>query len=119
MREHFAPCDPLQSLLVDRIIAAAWRLRRSNIIETRTFHQRAAEIEDFDHEDHPHDTLAEIFRNSEGFDSVGRLETRLERSLFQALDHLERLQAKGRNEPNSAVVQITEARSDPQESEAA
>src|SRR5260370_9508868 len=43
---HFAPSDPLRSLLVDQLIAAAWRLRRARLFERLILEQRADDVED-------------------------------------------------------------------------
>src|SRR6185436_12475157 len=45
LRDRFAPVDAFESILVEQIIVAAWRLRRSRILETLVFTQRTAEVE--------------------------------------------------------------------------
>jgi hypothetical protein len=124
IRRCLAPADPIESLLVDRIIAASWRIRRAHIIETRIFHQRSREIE-FDYQ--RKDELAEILRFSEdAFERAGAMEARLEKSLHAALDQLFRLRAnsarysrKPHTEPKLVSTQPAETTDDHPESEAA
>jgi len=71
LRVHLQPVGEFEVLLVDRIVTAAWRLRRVLAIETSLF---------------------EAYR-SEGLHPSKPVSTALERSLYKALHELQRMQA--------------------------
>ena len=82
------PVGALEHLLVDRIVAAVWRLRRIQVIETDLCERDNERFE----------TLGVRFiqdcRNYQAFSKLSRYETAIERSLFRALHELERLQTR-------------------------
>jgi hypothetical protein len=93
LRIQLAPVGELELLLVDRIVSAAWRLRRLVAVETMLFDRE--------------DKLDAAF-NGYGREKMGvlsRYEVTLERSLYKALHELQRLQA-GRD---GQVVPLPEA----------
>ena len=119
---HFAPATPVENLLVDRIIAASWRLRRTRIIETRVYHQRTQELDKYlQHKSSPCDPLTEVFRrtitNENCLQRLALDESRLERSLYRALKELNASKIatiKNRQiEPNSDSPQLPETPPDP------
>jgi hypothetical protein len=82
LRAQLAPADELERLLVDRIAAAAWRLRRLARVEAALF----------DEEERPANAFSHFGR--EKMAVLSRYETTLERSLYRALHELQRLQAE-------------------------
>ena len=101
---HLAPDGPIENLLVDQIVAAAWRLRRSRVLETRFFHQRVDDLEEkLESYDDPADSIGLVYRydatGSRALDNLSRFETRIERALYRALHELERRQARRNGQP--------------------
>jgi hypothetical protein len=91
LRMHLQPVGEFEVLLVDRIVTAAWRLRRVLAIETSLF-------EAYRSEGVPPSkpvSLGDVIRRDHGdrLTRVLRYETALERSLYKALHELQRLQA--------------------------
>src|SRR5258707_6627714 len=112
LRAHFAPADPLRSLLVDQLIAAAWRLRRARLFERLILEQRADDVEDFQkaqgttyHD--PADYFALGYRGDcsgeKALDTLSRHETRIERAFYRALKALGDPPRISQNEPNSPL----------------
>lgn len=91
LRTHLQPVGEFEVLLVDRMVTAAWRLRRVLAIETSLF-------EVYRSEGVPPSkpvSLGDVIRYDHGdrLTRVLRYETALERSLYKALHELQRLQA--------------------------
>lgn len=86
--ETLQPEGALEILLVDRIVAAVWRLRRIQVIETDLCERDNGRFE----------TLGVRFiqdcLNSQSFLKLSRYEVAIERGLFRALHELERLQTR-------------------------
>jgi hypothetical protein len=88
VHEHFVPTDPIQTTLVERIVVAAWRLRRAI----------GAESSDMDHHSRPtayyHGPAERMtfFASPSGYIQLTRYEAGVERSLYQALGALAALQ---------------------------
>ena len=88
LRTHLQPIGELEVLLVDRIVTAAWRLRRLHAVESHIFTkpnrfstQAPAQV-------------GEAFQTGmQTFAMLSRYETTIERSLYKALHELQRLQA--------------------------
>jgi hypothetical protein len=82
------PAGALEVLLVDRIVAAAWKLRRVHVMEADLC-EPASHGGRFE-------SLGVRFiqdcHGSQSFLKLSRYETAIERSLFRALHELERLQ---------------------------
>ncbi len=102
LRAQLAPFGELEDLLVDRIIATAWRLRRSGALEARLLSDT--------HSD------GTVFENVLPWDSdrkklqlLSRYEAALERAFYKALHEVQRLQAArdGRIVPVPQVVDVT------------
>jgi hypothetical protein len=109
LRAELQPVRELEGMLVDRIIAAYWRLRRLGRVEAGIFIQESyGDVGDSDAS-----MLGLSFiRDGNGanaFSKLSRYETAIERSLYKALHELQRLQA-GRNTegnvPPPAVVDV-------------
>jgi hypothetical protein len=102
--ECLQPVGTLENLLVERIVAAAWRLRRVHVIEADFFDDASCLSEP--------QSLGTLFaRDSadEGaFLNLSRYEAAIERGLFRALHELERLQARrlGVDVPPVATVDV-------------
>jgi hypothetical protein len=97
LRSQLQPIGELESLLVDRLVASAWRLRRILVIEIGMFKKKPVDC--FSEEQ----SLDEIFQdNSDGFSQLNRYETCIEKSLYKALHELQGLQAT-RNDGNDPV----------------
>lgn len=84
------PMGALEHLLVDRIVAATWRLRRVHVIEAglcgRTnFGVNRESLET---------RFIQDCHGSQSFLKLSRYEVAIERSLFRALHELERLQTR-------------------------
>jgi len=103
LRAQLSPVGPLESLLVERIISAAWRLRRLLRIETEMMTEHLQQKT-------PQWELASVFSNSapapslgaalarkpariDTYDKLRRYEAHLERGLFRALHELQTIQS--------------------------
>jgi hypothetical protein len=91
-RVHFQlqPEGDLEALFVDRIIAAAWRLRRVLSVEAAIY-----EEDRFDHLGEDRGLGWAFIRDAKrtsGFSKLSRYETTIERGLYKALHELQRLQ---------------------------
>lgn len=92
------PCNEIENILVDRIVATAWRLRRTALIEEGLFEKDPLRFLE-------PDSLAGTFQNRYDYFSVlSRYETGLERSLYRALHELQRMQALRRG--NMAALPV-------------
>ncbi len=97
LRDELQPVGELESMLVDKIIAAAWRLHRLGRVEAGIFAREpygGAAPEAQSEADNAALGLAFI-RDANGanaFSKLSRYETTIERSLFKALHELQRLQ---------------------------
>jgi hypothetical protein len=110
---HFQPVGQLEFMLVDRIVSAAWRLRRLLNLEAQIFDQESDKHESYI------DGLAKAFtwdaRGGNSFSKLSRYESTIERSLYKALHELERLQARraGEQVPLPAVLDVDLTINDP------
>jgi hypothetical protein len=99
--EHYKPLGPVEILLVQQIVMAAWRLCRLRGMETAAFELSLAKhASGLDHECRGLSglhRLASVFlrdvRDANPLTVLARYETRVERSFYRALHELERLQA--------------------------
>ncbi len=104
--DELKPVGPVQTLLVQRIVMAAWRLDRLRLLEGGVFqlhHYDGGMAIDRDYKDVPPRTrLAALYlrdvRGPNALALLGRYEARIERSFYRALHELERLQAAPENE---------------------
>ena len=99
--DELKPVGPVQALLVQRIVMAAWRLERLRLIEGGIFQLRAYDDTrqlQTEYKDVPPRTrLAFLYlrdvRGPNALTLLGRYEARIERSFYRALHELQRLQA--------------------------
>src|SRR6266550_192646 len=83
VRARLAPVGELEIFVVNRVIAAAWRLRRAVAVETAFFSTENA----------PDGAVEDRLGKMQ---LLSRYEVTLERSLYQALDQLQTLQGRRR-----------------------
>ncbi|HEV8145810.1 MAG TPA: hypothetical protein VGP79_05500 [Bryobacteraceae bacterium] len=117
-RDRFAPVDSVESFLVDQMIVAAWRLRRTRILESAVFAQREFEVarnqrereeELTDEADHIVTAYRRECSGTNSLENISRQETRIERAFYRAMHELARLRKSVppaaqpilQNEPNS------------------
>jgi hypothetical protein len=98
LRAELQPVGELENLLVDRIIAAHWRLRRLGRVEAGIFVRELSRgfAREADSEADTATLGMSFIRDGNGanaFSKLSRYETAIERSLFKALHELQRLQA--------------------------
>ena len=99
--DELKPVGPVQTLLVQQIVMAAWRLTRLRAMESGLFQLRlvddAKDIERNYKNLSPRTRLAYLFlrdvRGPNALTILGRYEARVERSFYRALHELQRLQA--------------------------
>lgn len=109
--EALYPIGPMENLLVDRIIANVWRLRRALQIETKTMEWYQNDFDMFpigqSEEQQARKSIKNMLSN-ESIETILRYETTIERSIFRTLHELERLQAKrnGKDVQVPAVVDV-------------
>jgi hypothetical protein len=100
LHSQLQPVGELESLFVERIVAATWRLRRVLAVETAIY-----EEESFNRYTGEEYGLGMAFiRDANGanaFSKLSRYETTIERGLYKALHELQRLQAARRAEANA------------------
>ena len=87
LRRQLTPTGELELLLVDRIVAAAWRLRRAIALETMLFDTERGDSSAY------YGTLA-YKGDRDKLQLLSRYEVTLERGLYKALHELQRLQAE-------------------------
>ena len=120
-RDRFAPIDSVESFLVDQMIVAAWRLRRTRFLESKIYAQRAFEVDRHQKEreeeltdaaDHIVTGYRRECSGTNSLENISRQETRIERAFYRAMHELNRLRnPKGKtpskpilqNEPNSGA----------------
>jgi hypothetical protein len=98
LHSQLQPVGELESLLVDRIVAAAWRLRRVLAVEAGIYEEQR-----FDFLGADHGLGGAFIQDANGANALSKLsryETTIERGLYKALHELQRLQAARRAEAN-------------------
>jgi hypothetical protein len=107
LRAELQPVGYLEDLLVERIIAAYWRLRRLGRVEAGIFTYKyygtlseALEMEAMQEANTTMlgHTFVSDANQGNAFSKLSRYETAIERSLYKALHELQRLQAARRAE---------------------
>jgi hypothetical protein len=96
LHSQLQPVGELESLLVERIVAAAWRLRRVLAVEAGIYKE-----ERFSFTGEEYGLGMAFIRDANGanaFSKLSRYETTIERGLYKALHELQRLQAARRAE---------------------
>lgn len=100
LTDRLAPEGALEELLLDQIVASAWRLRRMNQVEAGLLD---LEIESLYEDVKPALQPGEAFRRDAmaagALAKLARYATPIERSLYRALHELQRLQAERRGTP--------------------
>lgn len=119
MIEHLAPDGPVEILLVERVVSAAWRLRRTVRLERDVIHTgldtKIRRLEMFpalytgEPKPTPATIAADVLRQTDAFGKISRYEAHLERSMYRALHELQRIQAARHNVdvPPPAAMDIT------------
>ena len=82
LREEYQPDTPSESLLVDQLIAASWKLRRVRAAEAH-FYQTI-------------DSATDPLIDDPKLERLARHEARIERSFYRALHELQRIQRERR-----------------------
>jgi hypothetical protein len=98
LHSQLQPVGELESLLVERIVAAAWRLRRVLAVEAGIYEEKR-----FSYTGEENGLGMAFIRDANGanaFSKLSRYETTIERGLYKALHELQRLQAARRAEGN-------------------
>ena len=120
MSDQFAPEGPLEELLVERLAASVWRLRRVVCLEAGVIAFRTTEARtELAASSHDGNSVAlGLIRDATGADALSKLsryERGLERGLYRALHELQRLQAARRDEdvPPPAVLDVQVSGGDP------
>ena len=93
LHSQLQPVGELESLLVERIVAAAWRLRRVLAVEAGIY-----EKERFSYTGEERSLGLAFMRDASTFSTLSRYETTIERGLYKALHELQRLQAARHDE---------------------
>jgi hypothetical protein len=117
LRHQLAPLGELELLLVDRIIAAAWRLMRILKIEREMMDHEVADKESSrraysrNKRQEPvtlWDALESDFQYRDTLGKFMRYESHLERGMYKAMHELQRLQAarSGESVPAPVVVDV-------------
>ena len=106
LRAQLAPVGELENLLVERIIAAAWRLRRVVAVETGVFEKKRFDWQGKDLGLGV--AFMEACTSSDAFAKLCRYEGHIERGMYRALHELQRLQAarSGQAVPPPAVLDV-------------
>jgi hypothetical protein len=104
MLRVLAPSGELQLLLADRVVSAAWRLRRIIVIESRALHSGCSNLlgEDIG----VGASYVSYAQDGDAISKLGRYEAMLERSLYRALHELQRIQAIERGQPGALPLAI-------------
>ena len=92
LREELKPVGKLEYMLLDRIVAARWRLRRLGRVEADIFTNLGGASDNLG------GALMLDSHHANAFPKLSRYETPIERSLYKALHELQRLQAERRAE---------------------
>ena len=119
LRADLQPKGPMEELLLERIVAAEWRLRRAMLVECGLFERTDDRFDPGDHQKTLTQQLRYKFKSAcESADALGKLsryENSIERGMLRALTELRRLQESRRkeegaeekdlrNEPNSVLT---------------
>lgn len=91
--ERLQPADELERMLVDRVVATAWRMRRLQQIECAIFDQGLADHSALSHDSDAAKIGLAFGRSRPRMEALGRAETALERSLYRALAALQEAQS--------------------------
>ena len=96
-RAEHDPQTPTELILLDQLIAAAWRLRRARSLETGFYERQIRPLNHYNPEKDPAEHVTQIYLSDIGpksmIDSLARYESRMERSFYRALAELRKLRA--------------------------
>jgi hypothetical protein len=93
---EYQPAGPTETLLVEQMAMASWRLRRMRALETGLFALRMSQLPRDENAATLHPSSRAYAYDASGsraIESLSRYETRIERSFYRALHELERLRA--------------------------
>ncbi|MDB4285531.1 hypothetical protein N9903_01340 [bacterium] len=115
IRGALRPVGELEGLLSERVITAAWRLRRVLTIETEMFHDKSHTTRGVFGDEQSEEcrgvghAFVSAAHNEDSFSKLSRYEVTIERSLYRALHELQRLQGgrAGGEIPPPAVLDVT------------
>lgn len=113
---HLAPIGHVETMLAERVVAGAWRLRRALRVEWALVWQDQhllitrlgthAADEDPNEIAKPEDMMAERMLRDDTYEKFRRYESSIERGFYRALHELQRLQAARRGEGVAAPVVV-------------
>lgn len=103
LSSELKPVGELENLLVDKITATHWRLRRLGRVEADLFNPASYQgiglgLQSIAYNTSPGSTFTRDANGANAFSKLSRYETALERSLYRALHELQRLQSARRTE---------------------
>lgn len=106
IRNELAPANQIELILVERIIANTWRLKRAMRIEAEMIKNDCTER--YLGAKNLGEAFSQDFANNDTYGKFTRYETSIERGIYKALHELQRLQAgrKGKNIPLPLAVDI-------------
>jgi len=104
LRAELKPETELELLLVDRIVANTWRLKRALRGEKEMIEHDIDDV--FGSDKNFGAALSSDFENYDSYGKFTRYETSLERGIYKALHELQRIQAARAGEKLSAPVAI-------------
>lgn len=104
LRQELAPESELELVLVDRITANTWRLRRVMQIESEIMEEDRTDL--FQKRRSLGDSVRSEFANRDTYSKLARYENMLERGIYKALHEVQRLQASRNGESAPPPVAI-------------
>ena len=110
--DQLQPVGPVETLLVQQIVMASWRLTRLRDMETGLFEMRLSgekrtQDEKYSSLTSAHRLAHAFYRdctNRDAFTTLARYETRVERAFYRALHELQRLQSARRTPPHQPAA---------------
>lgn len=114
LRQELQPTTEIEMVLVDRIIANTWRLKRIMGIERKTmvseykhkFHSEYRFKDEWETEDDIDEQATSEMISNEVMEKLIRYETSIERSIYKALHELQRIQSARSGKEVSAPVAV-------------
>ncbi len=108
LNDYFQPETGMEQILVDRIIANVWRLKRVLKIETEMIENDCKPGFMENEKKGLGTALSYDFANNDTYGKLIRYETSIERGLYRALHELQRMQAqrKGQQVPLPVVIDV-------------
>jgi len=102
LRSELKPHNTMELILVERIVANTWRLKRALRAEKEMIEH------DMEHEKDFGSALSYDFANYDSYGKFTRYETCLERGIYRALHELQRIQSarKGEKPPAPLAVDV-------------